>query len=261
MKELPHPNDGRRLPLTQAVNFRDIGGYNTRDNRRVKRGCVYRSDHLSRLTPEDQELLQQLQFKYVCDLRTVNEQQKAPDQLPPDSSISLLSLPVEAENFDPATVHNRLISGDDGWLTMDFFIKLYRSYLDDFAQTWGTVFNLAASAANLPLVFHCTGGKDRTGVCAALLLKALGVSESDILADHDLSNVYNAERLKPIYAKFAAIGIGPEKAAPYFQAPREPLVAMFDRLKTKYGTIEEYLLEHARLERKTLTALRVNLLQ
>ncbi len=259
--ELPHSNDGRRLPLAQAVNFRDIGGYCTDENQTVKRGCVYRSDHLSRLTREDQELLQLLQFKYVCDLRTLREQQQAPDLLPPESSIVLLSLPVEAENFDPAIVHSRLVSGDDGWLTMDFFIKLYRSYLDDFAQTWGTVLRLAAFPTNLPLVFHCTGGKDRTGICAALLLKALGVSESDILADHDLSNVYNAERLQPIYAKFSAIGIGAEKAAPYLQAPREPLVAMFEHLKKKYGTIEEYLLKQATLERKTLTALRENLLQ
>lgn len=261
MNELPIPNDGRRLPLSQAVNFRDIGGYRTFENHIVKQGCVFRSDHLSRLTLEDQERLQQLQFKYVCDLRTLREQQKAPDLLPPDSSIRLLSLPVEAENFDPAIVYKRLLAGDDGWLTMDFFIRLYRSYLDDFGQTWGTVFRLAASPANLPLVFHCTGGKDRTGICAALLLKVLGVSESDILTDHDLSNIYNAERLKPIYAKFSAIGIGKEKAAPYLQAAREPLVAMFDHLKNKYGTIEEYVLKQATLDRKTLTALRANLLQ
>lgn len=253
--------DGRRLLLSEAVNFRDIGGYETADCRTVKRGLVYRSDHLSRLTEKDQRLLQRLRFKIVFDLRTVREQQNFPDLLPPDGSIHLQSLPVQANDFDPATVMDRLKAGDDAWLSMDFFIKLYQSYLDDFGPVWGTVLSSAASYHNLPLVFHCTGGKDRTGICAALLLKALGVPEASIIADHDLSNLYNAERLQPIYAKFAAIGIGPEKAAPYLQAPIEPLIAMFVHLKKNYGTIEDYLLTKAGLDRTTLMALQAGLLE
>ncbi len=253
--------NGRRLPLSEAVNFRDIGGYETSDYRTVKRGLVYRSDHLSRLTEKDQQLLQRLRFKMVCDLRTVREQHNFPDLLPPDGSIHLQSLPVQANDFDPATVMDRLKAGDDSWLSMDFFIKLYQSYLDDFGPVWGKVFNLAASHHNLPLVFHCTGGKDRTGICAALLLKALGVPEASVISDHDLSNVYNAERLQPIYAKFAAIGIGPKKVAPYLQAPIEPLIAMFDHLKKKYGTIEDYLLTKAGLDRTMLMALQAGLVQ
>lgn len=261
MIEPPPLIDGRRLPLSQAVNFRDIGGYLTVDRRTVKRGRVYRSDHLSRLTPEDQQLLQHLRFKVVCDLRTVLEQQNAPDLLPADGSIRLQSLPVQANDFDPATITDRLKAGDDTWLSMDFFIKLYQSYLDDFGPVWGKVLRLAASHHNLPLVFHCTGGKDRTGICAALLLKALGVPEERIISDHDLSNVYNAERLQPIYAKFAAMGIVPDRMTPYLQAPVEPIVAMLDHLKKTYGTIEDYLLTKAKLDRTTLMALQAGLLQ
>jgi protein-tyrosine phosphatase len=253
--------DRRRLALCEAVNFRDIGGYQSGDGRTVKKGLVYRSDHLSRLTAKDQELLQQLGFKVVCDFRTTREQQNAPDRLPIDGSIRLHSLPVEANDFDPATVAGRLEAGDDGWLNIEFFIKLYQSYLDDFGPVWGTVLSLASSDRNLPLVFHCTGGKDRTGVCAALLLKVLGVSEADIIADHDLSNLYNAERLQPIYARFAAMGIDAQKAAPYLQAPLEPLIAMFEHLKKNYGTVEDYLLKKAGLGEKTLADLRAILLQ
>jgi protein-tyrosine phosphatase len=262
MKEITPPSVGdRRLSLSGAVNFRDLGGYLTADLRRVKRGLVFRSDHLSRLTTGDQPILQHLQFKMVCDLRTLREQQKSPDLLPPDSSIRLLSLPVQANGFDPATVMDRLKAGDDAWLSMDFFIKLYRRYLDDFGPVWGKVLGLIASPHNLPLVFHCTGGKDRTGICAALLLKALGVQEESILFDHDLSNACNAERLQPIYAEFAALGIGPERAAPYLQAPVEPLVAMLEHLKKTYGTIEDYLMMKAKLDRTTLMALQKSLLQ
>ena len=261
MTELLPLHVGRRLPLTGAANFRDIGGHETSDNRSVKGGLVYRSDHLSRLSDKDQQLLQRLRFKIVIDLRTVREQQNSPDLLPPDGSIRLQSMPVQANDFDPATVMDRLKAGDDAWLSMDFFIKLYQSYLDDFGPVWGTVLNIAAASHNLPLVFHCTGGKDRTGICAALLLKALGVPDASIIADHDLSNIYNAERLQPIYAKFAAIGIGHERIAPYLQAPIEPLVAMFDHLKNNYGTIEDYLLTKAGLTRTRLMALQAGLLQ
>jgi protein tyrosine/serine phosphatase len=97
--------------------------------------------------------------------------------------------------------------------------------------------------------------------CAALLLKVLGVSEADIIADHDLSNLYNAERLQPIYARFAAMGIDAQKAAPYLQAPLEPLIAMFEHLKKNYGTVEDYLLKKAGLGEKTLADLRAILLQ
>jgi protein-tyrosine phosphatase len=258
---IPFPVGDRRLPLSGAVNFRDLGGYPTMDHCRVRKGLVFRSDHLSRLTINDQQFLQALRFKTVCDLRTVREQRLAPDLLPEDDSIRLLSLPIQVDGFDPATVMDRLRAGDEAWLSVDFFIELYRRYLDDFGPVWGKVLGLIAWSHNLPLVFHCTGGKDRTGICAALLLKALDVREEDILLDHDYSNTCNAERLKPIYTEFAAMGITAERAAPYLQAPGEPLVALFAHLKKTYGTIENYLLSKAGLDRVTLSILRQRLLQ
>ncbi len=256
-----HPLCPQRLPLSGTANFRDLGGYRTGDGRQVKRGLVFRSDHLSRLTAVDQQMLQRLRFKVVCDLRTVQEQQRHPDQLPRDGSIRLFLLPVQAGSFDPALAMDRLRSGERDWLSLDFFISVYRQYLEDFGPVWGRILRLIAAPANLPLVFHCTGGKDRTGICATLLLLTLGVCEADIFLDHDHSNACNAERLQPIYARFADLGIGPEQAAPYLQAPREPLAAMLAHLRTSYGTVDNYLLSKAGLDEATLAALRANLLE
>jgi protein-tyrosine phosphatase len=251
----------RQLPLSGAVNFRDLGGIPTSDSGCVKRGLVFRSDHLSRLSKHDHLILQRLQFKNVCDLRSIREQHRAPDLLPRDGSIRLHSLPVQDRMFDPATAIDRLKAGDDNWLSMDFLIGLYQRYLDDFGPVWGNVLSLIASSHHLPLVFHCTGGKDRTGICAALLLMFLGVQEEDILSDHILSDTCNAKRLEPIFAKFATFGVAPEKAAYYLQAPIEPLAAMFDHLKITYGTIEDYLVKKANLDRAVLTDIRTILLQ
>jgi len=253
--------DKRRLILNGAVNFRDIGGHRANDQRLVKTGLVYRSDHLSRLDVNDHQILLELNFKTVCDLRSPREQDRSPDLLPQNGTICLMSLPIQANFFDPATAMKRLYSGDDSWLTMDFLCKLYLNYLDDFGMVWGKILRLIASPENLPLVFHCTGGKDRTGIFAALLLKFLGVDEELIFSDHDLSNTFNAERLRPFYAKFAELGIGPEKAATYLHAPPEPLAAMFAHLKKRYGTVEDYLRTEADLESVTLKALQDNLLQ
>lgn len=257
----PHIPVDRKLHLSGAVNFRDLGGIVTTDFRLVKRGLVFRSDHLSRLSPDDHAMLQRMQLKLVCDLRSVREQQKAPDLLPSDGSIRLLSLPVQDKIFDPAMAIERLKAGDDSWLSMDFLVGLYQRYLDDFGPTWGRVLKLISDDDNLPLVFHCTGGKDRTGICSALLLKILGVQEETILSDHLLSDVCNAERLKPIFARFAALGIDAEKAGYYLQAPVEPLVALFDHLKEVYGSVENYLIKKGGLERATVSAIQSRLLQ
>lgn len=136
-----------------------------------------------------------------------------------DGSIRFLSFPVESRIFDPATATDRFRSGYLGWLSMDFIIQLYRSYLDDFGPLWGRIYTLSGLADHLPQVFYCTGGKDRTGICSVLLLDLLRVKKETIFAEHLLSNIYNAERLEPIYANFAKLGISTEQADPYLQAP------------------------------------------
>lgn len=257
----PDPKARRRLPLAGAVNFRDIGGIEAAHSTVVKKGVIYRSDHLSRLTDQDLQFLQKHGLRTVCDLRSRGEQKRSPDRLPRDGSIRYLSMPVESTIFDPSTALERLQSGDLSWLTMDFVTQLYRSYLDDFGPIWGKIYTMIADPANVPLVFHCTGGKDRTGICATLLLSFLGVSREKIIADHLLSNSNNAERLKPIYARFAELGVSAEQAAPYLQAPLEPLLDLFDYLQKKYGTVENYLQKKGEMNKETLRSLKKSLLQ
>jgi protein-tyrosine phosphatase len=199
-------------------------------------------------------------FKVACDFRTMLEERDAPDQLPGDGSILYRHLPVAVAGFDPALVFERLRAGDASWLSMDFFIELYRRYLDEFAPVWGEVIRLAADPAHHPMVFHCTGGKDRTGICAALILLILGVSEEQIHRDHDLSNRCNAPRLAPLYASFAALGVEAEQVAPFLQAPAAPLTAMLDHLRRTYGTVEGYLYNQAGVTLSTVERLRANLL-
>ena len=251
----------RRLPLEGTVNFRDLGGYETIDGRRVKWGRVFRSDHLSRLTNDDIAFLQWIKIQCVCDFRTSAEAHKRPDRFPGDGPGEHLHLPIDNLKFDPTTLFEKLKRGDTSWLTREFLIEGYILNVDSFAAVWGEVFRRLANPTHLPLVFHCTGGKDRAGTCAALILLALGVPEDTVKFDHGLSNIYIADVLDKIYAQFDAYGLEREKIAPYFTAPPYCIEALLAHLHKKYGSPIDYLKSKAGVTEEMLGRIREELLE
>jgi len=110
----------RRLSLEKTYNFRDIGGYRTIDNRRMRWGVVFRSAHLAELSDIDHHLLQHIGIKLVCDFRTIEEAEAQPDRLPLDGSMEYLHMPIAHGKFDPAEAIGRIKKGDISWLTDDF---------------------------------------------------------------------------------------------------------------------------------------------
>jgi protein-tyrosine phosphatase len=231
----------RRLPLEGTVNFRDLGGYETTEGRRVRWGKVFRSDHLSRLTERDIAFLQRMKVRCVCDFRTSAEVQKRPDRFPGDRSGEYLHLPIDNLKFNPTTLFEKLKKGDTSWLTQEFLIDGYILNIDKFAAIWGEVFRRLADPGQMALVFHCTGGKDRAGTCAALILLALGVPEETVILDHGLSNIFIADVLDKIYVQFESSGVDRKKISPYFTAPQYCIEALLDHLHEKYGSPADYL--------------------
>jgi len=250
----------RRVNLKGSVNFRDLGGYETRDGQRIKWGHVFRADSLARLTDEDQACLSRLGLKLVCDFRSLNEVNIAPDKLPEEDSIKYLHLPIEGE-LDPVTAYNKIKNGDLDWLTEEFMINDYINNIEKFGPTWGVVIKRLAENENRPLFWHCTGGKDRTGQCAALVLLALGVPEETVIYDHGLSNVYIADLLAKVYERFEAMGIDPEKVIPWFTAPQYLITGLLDHLRRTYGSIEEYIQTKTGVGDETIALLREELLE
>jgi len=251
----------RRVPLDGAVNFRDLGGYETLDGRQVKWGQIFRSDSLARLTGRDQAVLKRMGIRLACDFRTPAEVNVAPDRLPDDGSVKYLHLPIIQDDFDSVSALKRMKKGDIRWLTRDFMVNGYIKNIDDFADKWGMVINHLAESDSLPLVFHCTGGKDRAGTCAALILLALGVPEETVIYDHGLSNEFIAKWLKKIYDYMRAFGINPEKVAPYFTAPREGMVSLLDHIRRAYGSATNYLKTKGGVRDETLSRLKQALLE
>jgi protein-tyrosine phosphatase len=262
------PNSGstlvisdRRVPLQGSVNFRDLGGYETSDGRRLKWGRVFRSDNLGRLTDRDVSFMQRMGIKMVCDFRTPAEAAKLPDRFPPSQPGRYLHLPIQHGEFDPANTFDRIKKGEIEWMTEAFMIEGYLKNIDNFAPVWSTFLKMLAEESNRPLVFHCTGGKDRAGVCAALVLLALGVPEQTVIDDHGLSNLYIAAVLEKIYEQIRSYGVDPDQVAPYFTAPKNAIVAAVRHLRQTYGSATDYLINKAGVDEKLLERLKADLLE
>ena len=251
----------RRLPLKGTVNSRDLGGYESADGRRVKWGKVFRSDHLARLTESDIALLRQMRIRSVCDFRTSAEVRHKQDRFPTDGRGVYFHLPVNHLKFDPTILFEKIKHGDTSWLTPEFLIEGYILNIDRFAPVWGEVFKRLADPAQLPLLFHCTGGKDRAGTCAALILLALGVPEKTVIYDHGLSNIYVADVVNQIYAQLDCDDACREKISPYFSAPQYCLEAMLTHLDVKYGSPVDYLKSEAGVTDEMLEKIREDLLE
>jgi len=260
-KGIPRVISERRLPLQGAVNFRDLGGYASSAGQRLKWGKVFRSDHLSNLTESDIDFLERMKIQCVCDFRTSSEARRRPDRFPKDGSGEHLHLPIDNLKADPTELFQKLKRGDTSWLTKEFLIEGYILNIEEFAPVWGEVFKCLADPGHLPLVFHCTGGKDRAGTCAALILRSLGVPEKTVIHDHGLSNIYIRDVVNGLYAKFDAAGIAREKISPYFSAPRYCIEALLAHLREKYGSPIEYLKSKAGLTEEMLAKIRAQLLE
>ncbi|MBW2053375.1 MAG: tyrosine-protein phosphatase [Deltaproteobacteria bacterium] len=251
----------RLVNLKGSINFRDLGGYETHDGRRVKWGHIYRSDSLARLTDEDQACLSSLGLRLVCDFRSPIEVEKGPDKLPADGSIEYLHLPIYDGAFDPIGAFERIKQGDVSWLSEEFMINGYINNIENFGPTWGTVIKRLVEGENRPLVWHCTGGKDRAGQFSALVLLALGVPEETVIYDHGLTNIYIADRMTTVYERIKAMGVDPEKLTPWFTAPPSFIINMLDHLRRTYGAIDEYLRVKTGIDDDTIALLKDELLE
>lgn len=174
----------RLIPLDQAMNFRDLGGYQNRQGQSVRWGRVFRADSLSYLDDHDQSILKGLRLRTVCDLRSTYEQEMAPDKL--DPSWQLIDCHVYPQDGDENKQLD-LVSNDQP----SPFADMYQSTLLSthsqamFARVLHAILDLPQDGS---LVFHCSAGKDRTGMMAAIILALLDVDDETIIRDYLLTN-------------------------------------------------------------------------
>ncbi len=174
----------RHLNLAGASNFRDLGGYHTRDGRVVRWRQIFRSNHLGRLTEADVEVLRGLGLRSAFDFRGTEERVAAMCGV---AGIAVHSLPIEptvVAALRARRADGNLLSSSDA---LEVMRDSYRNYVRYNTPSFRVLFaHLLEDRA--PLVIHCTAGKDRTGFACALILHALGVPEHVIAEDYLLTN-------------------------------------------------------------------------
>ncbi len=230
----------RLVPLAGTLNFRDLGGYCTSDGRTVRWGRVFRSDGLDQLTDDDTAYLANLRVRTVCDFRNDREVDEAPSRLP--AGIDRRRLSIGSESGDTRSMVELMLSGDLTTGGVDFMAGLYVQMLQVGAVPFGTALTLAADPANLPLLAHCTAGKDRTGIVSALLLAVLGVGDADILLDYELTTHYRSgKRIESLRPSLEEAGIDIEAVRAIFTAERAVLASTLAALRAEWGSVEGYL--------------------
>ncbi len=228
----------RHVNLQGAANFRDLGGYTTKDGHRVKWGKVYRSADISKLTDADLAELKKRKITYDVDLRGHQESAQAPDRLNPSTNYILCSAGSDSLNNWMKDIAN-LKGKEAGDATMKVFYSnttyLTSRYKPFFDQLLGLPLDQG-------LLFHCTAGKDRTGIVAALLLYSLGVPYGTIVADYTATNYYRMnENKKTEDAMVNYMHIDKDVATEMMQAKKEYLDATFSAIGKQYGSIDNFL--------------------
>lgn len=259
----PTWSDGgeRWLNISTGVNLRDIGGYPTTDGKRVRWGRVYRSGTLNELSPSDVEQLAKYQLRLICDLRSPEEVAESPDDAA-RLGAQYKHLPIQADRNAMRQLRAAMFQPER---LVDIMRESYTTIiLENNATFIGQILRDIADPTNLPMLFHCTAGKDRTGVTAALLLAVLGVPDHIIAADYALSNRYYHHfraHLGNVIKKMRWMGLTVDSLHPLLIADGDMMIEMLNALRARYGSIEAYLTERAGLTSQHLHNLRQNLLE
>jgi protein-tyrosine phosphatase len=224
-----------RIAFAGAVNFRDIGGYDAGPGRRLRAGRVFRSDNLSGLTEADLERFDALGIRTVVDFRVPFERHHKPNRLPSGRTIRVVEL-----GFVPAGGIAMLQGIAAGTLGADDVIAQvvaqYRSFVLENQEIYRRALACVLEPDALPVLMHCTSGKDRTGFAIAVLLAALGTSRDTIVRDfvysneyrHDISNLFTPSTQPGVRDVLSSVRPGYIEAA-------------FAQIDETYGSIDAYL--------------------
>lgn len=258
--------ESQTIGLAGVSNARQLGGYITTDGKKIKDGVLLRTGQLGGATSEDiTTLSQKYHLSEVIDLRVSAEIESAPDAVIGgatnerirlvDESSPAYAVMISGASDDPighaiAEVENGTISDA---MYSDLAMNPYtQNGLHEFFQ------KLLAQQDGA-FLFHCAGGKDRTGIAAVLLLSALGVDRETIMADFALTNDFNAKTIAYVVSQVEqrtndAKTIQGVKAE--VGADTSYMEKMFITIDEKYGSMDAYLKEAIGLTDKDLTKLR-----
>lgn len=232
----------RRLMMKGLYNARDLGGFPTQDGKTTRFGVFIRSEAPVGLPEEDLRYLEDYGVVASMDFRSTMETEARPSDL------------RERMTYYPRPLFNEAAIIGAKKPPMPKKLSWGEQYISMAEDSRAWALDVLELAANCPgaLLYHCTTGKDRTGLMTCYLLSIAGVQRADIAADYSVSQVY----LEPVYEKIRSgkMQLGPKpqngEKAPgpkmdeaFFQTPAAAMTTLIDYLDEKYGGVVEYLKE------------------
>lgn len=226
----------RRLLMEQAPNFRDLGGLKTADGKTVAWGKIFRCGDMGKLSDNDLQMISQQNIRYVVDFRNEQEVAQSPDKYPSNYEMNRVWSSISAGN-DEGMKQFYVLMGNPNTTATDVenvfagFYQQMPNSIKNFAPFFNTLLEATDEQA---ILFHCTAGKDRTGLGAALILSVLGVPEATIIEEYYLSNRYTQYLAK---SGGMLSQMKPEIASVLAGVERKYIIASLDTIKANYGSV------------------------
>ena len=238
----------RRLMTTALYNARDLGGFPTRDGKTTKFGVFVRSEAPCELPDSDIAYLLDYGVTASIDLRSTGEAQSRPNELQGHMAFYHKPLFNEAAmGKGPGEPPPGGPGGPGGAPGFPAWGETYKQMVEE-ARDWAKEVLTIAAENEGAVLYHCTTGKDRTGVMTCYLLSIAGVSREDIAADYCVSQVY----LEPVFEKMRSGNMkmgplpentdgahegpgGPRMDDGFFQTPASAMLTLIDYLTERYG--------------------------
>ncbi|HHX69196.1 MAG: tyrosine-protein phosphatase [Miniphocaeibacter sp.] len=231
--------------VERPVNLRDIGGYEGREGKTVKKMTLLRSGEITNITEKDKNiLLNNYELRTIVDFRSENEKEEAPDtkingvdyfhiDILKNNTNGATSLKTFKEEANPEAVNNLMNRTYEDFIVDSGAIAGYRQFID-----------LLLKQNNGSLVFHCFAGKDRTGFAAAIILNILGVSKENILYDYLLTNKMREKENNRIISKMKELGYKENELKAMdiaLNVKEEYLISSINKANELYGSLDGYI--------------------
>jgi len=254
------------VPVEGVVNFRDFGGLPvtslTSATATIKPKYLYRSGDPSRISEGGKEALRALGVAKVFDLRSKSEIESYKSATPGIEGVEIVHCPLsDKEHYDPVALAQRLQSFHVD--EKEAFAKLYAEILESGGPAYATILKHLRDEPEKPCLIHCTAGKDRTGIFAAVVQKLLGARDEDIIADYHLTTI----GLQPLIPLLTARFLAQETYRDNWQgflnmgsAKRETMQETLRMIDGKYGGVEGYIKTWTKLTDEDIEKIRKNLI-
>lgn len=239
-----------KIKLEGTHNTRDLGGYETQDGRVIKKGFLFRSDGLGKLTPEDCKKLSNLGIKRIVDFRSDVEKIKQPNIIP--TGMEYIEMPIEADKNINNEIYD-ILSGKVDKDMREFLIEANKDFVLQYKEVFSDFLKDLVNSG-LPTLFHCTAGKDRTGFATLLIYTILGVDMDTILVDYLKTNYFIQDSMGKQLENVAKLmnikEEDKEKILPLLRVDIDYIESAINTANKKYGSIHNFISEGLKISLK-----------